>query len=180
MDEQLAFAKLIASRLDGAGIPYMLTGSMAMALYATPRMTRDIDLVVECRPDDASRIAALFEADCYVDVDAIRAAAVRRSTFHVIHDEWLIKADFIVRRDEEYRELEFGRRRAFDVEGTPIQVVAPEDLVLSKLEWSRESGSEMQRRDARSILESVPDLDEVYLQRWATRLGIRELLDSQR
>ena len=33
--------------LDILGIPYMLTGSIAMNYYATPRMTRDIDMVIE-------------------------------------------------------------------------------------------------------------------------------------
>jgi len=31
MDEQLEFLKIVTSRLESAGIPYMLTGSMAMA-----------------------------------------------------------------------------------------------------------------------------------------------------
>ena len=47
MDEQLEFMKLIALRLDSASIPYMMAGSMAMAIYSIPRMTRGIDLVVE-------------------------------------------------------------------------------------------------------------------------------------
>ncbi|MEE9151178.1 MAG: hypothetical protein V3U20_05005 [Thermoplasmata archaeon] len=47
MDDQLEFVKLIASRLDSVGIAYMMTGSMAMAVYSMPRMTRDIDLVIE-------------------------------------------------------------------------------------------------------------------------------------
>ena len=66
MNEQLEFVKQIASRLDSARIPYMMTGSMAMATYAVPRMTRDIDFVIECGPEDAARIATLFEDDCYV------------------------------------------------------------------------------------------------------------------
>lgn len=56
MSEQLEFLKTIAARLDSAGIPYMITGSMAMALYARPRMTRDIDLVVECGATDAGAL----------------------------------------------------------------------------------------------------------------------------
>jgi hypothetical protein len=68
MDEQLEFVKQIVSRLDSAGLRYMMTGSMAMAVYAVPRMTRDIDIVVEYRPEDAGKLAALFEPDCYVDV----------------------------------------------------------------------------------------------------------------
>lgn len=159
MNEQLEFVKQIASRLDSALIPYMMTGSMAMGLYAVPPMTRDIDVVIECQPDNAAIIVALFEANCYVDVESIREAATRQSTFNIIHNEWIIKADFIVRKDEEYRKVEFDRRKQFDIEGTPIWVVAPEDLILSKLEWSKESDSTLQQRDVQALAESVTDLD---------------------
>ena len=78
------------------------------------------------------------------------------------------------------RKVEFDRRRRFDIEGTPISVVAPEDLMLSKLQWSKDSGSELQRRDARSIVESVEDLDWSYLKIWAKDLGVRDLLEQVR
>ena len=67
MNEQLEFVKQIAERLDAADIRYMLTGSMAMAIYAVLRMPRDVDLVIiECHLEDSAKIARLFEADCYV------------------------------------------------------------------------------------------------------------------
>lgn len=60
MSDQLEFLELIVSRLDGAGIPYMLTGSVAMSIYAGPRMTRDIDLVVECDGTSSSCSMPLY------------------------------------------------------------------------------------------------------------------------
>jgi len=178
MNEQLEFVKQIAERLDAADIRYMLTGSMAMAIYAMSRMTRDIDLVIECHLEDSPKIAHLFKADCYVNEDSIRNAVIRRSMFDIIHNEWMLKADFIVRGDEEYRKLEFERRRQFDIEGTPIWVVAPEDLILSKLEWSKGSNSALQQRDAQVLIEVVTDLDWSYLEAWAERLGVKVLLDQ--
>jgi len=116
MNEQLEFLKLIADRLNSAGIAFMMTGSMALALYAQPRMTRVIDLVIECRPDDSDVIFNLFKMDCYIDAKAVRNAAASRGMFNIIHNEWIIKADFIVRKDSPYRREEFGRRRAVDIE----------------------------------------------------------------
>ena len=180
MDEQLEFMKQIACRLDSAGIPYMITGSMAMAIYATPRMTRDIDLVIECDLLDSDRLADLFEQDCYVDRKGIRDAVSRRSMFNIIHNDWIVKADFIIRKNGQYRKLEFERRRIIDIEGTPISIVAAEDLVLSKLHWAKDSDSELQWRDVRSIIESVPELDWPYLEKWAASLGVHGLLDQAR
>jgi hypothetical protein len=178
VDEQLAFMKMIAQRLESAGIAYMVTGSLAMTLYAIPRLTRDIDIVIECRPEDADRIGKLFEADCYIDRESIREAITRRTMFNIIHSQWIIKADFIVRKKERYREVEFGRRRKFQLEGMNIFVVAPEDLILSKLIWSLESDSEIQKRDALSIAKSVTNLDWTYLKKWAQTLDLEDLLDE--
>ena len=181
MDEQLEFVKQIAERLESVGIPYMLTGSMAMAVYATPRMTRDVDLVVECTPADAPRIVGLFETDCYVDAEAVANAIRTRGQFNVIHNEWITKADFIVRKDDPYRETEFGRRRAVEAAGLRLSVVAPEDLILSKLAWARETGSELQLRDVRELIASAQDLDWAYLERWAAHVGVsRELGEARR
>lgn len=180
MNEQLEFVKQIASRRNSAGIAYMLTGSMALAIYALPRMTRDIDLVIECRPEDSEELVNLIEADCYVDAESIRDAVVGRAMFNIIHKEWIIKADFIIRKDQRYRQVEFDRRRRFDIAGTPIYVVAPEDLLLSKLHWSKDSGSELQLRDARSVMESVDDLDWSYLETWAKDLGVWDILERVR
>ena len=154
----------------------MLTGSMAMAVYAPPRMTRDIDFVIECGPEDAERLAELFEPDSYADAGAIREAIARESMFNIIHTAWVIKADFIVRKDDEYRRGEFGRRRPVTVEESVIFVATPEDLILSKLAWARESESGLQQRDVRALIDNVANLDWDYLERWAGYLGVLQHL----
>jgi len=180
MDEQLEFLKLVARRLDSAGIAYMVTGSMAMGLFTIPRMTRDIDLVIECAPGDEKRIVSLFEEDCYIDQDGVGEAVARRGMFNIIHNEWIIKADFIVRKDSEYRKVEFGRRRTVDIEGSPVAVVAPEDLILSKLCWARDAESRIQEEDARHLARSGIGMDWTYLEKWADFLGVRDLLERAR
>ena len=180
MDEQLEFVKLIVSRLESAGISYMMTGSMAMSIYALPRMTRDVDFVIECTPEDASRIAGMFEADCYVNESSVSKAARERSTFNIIHNEWITKADFIVRKDEEYRRVEFERRQSIDIGDVSVFVVMPEDLILSKLSWSMNGSSELQLRDAASICTGVSDLDWDYMKKWAAVLGVTESLERIR
>ena len=180
MDTQLQFTLLIASRLRDAGIPYMITGSVALAVYAQPRMTRDIDVVIECESDDAPRIVDLFKPDCYVEEAEIREAVTHASMFNVIHNEWIVKADFIVRKDDEYRRLEFSRRREARIGGEVVSVVSPEDLILSKLVWSRDSGSELQIRDVRSLFAAGIDLDWPYLEKWAAVLDVSDRLAEVR
>jgi hypothetical protein len=70
VQNELDIVRDVSARLDGAGIGYMLTGSMAMNYYAQPRMTRDIDLVVALRPGDTDRVVRLFTPDYYVSREA--------------------------------------------------------------------------------------------------------------
>jgi hypothetical protein len=170
--EELEVLEIVTGRLDSAAIPYMLTGSMAVNYYAVPRMTRDIDLVVELSAADADRLCALFERDFYVDRDAVRRAIAERSAFNLIHHAHVVKVDFIVRKDSEYRRTEFARQRRATVEGHGFSIVAPEDLIISKLDWARDTRSETQLADARNLLTSFPGLDGGYLAYWTERLGL--------
>jgi hypothetical protein len=180
VSEELEVLKTVGTRLDALGIPYMITGSMAVNFYAVPRMTRDIDLVVELSGDDAERLCQALQDDFYVDRDAVRRAIEERGLFNVIHGAWVVKVDFVVRKESEYRREEFARRRRVRIEGEEMSFVTPEDLIISKLDWARQSRSEVQLGDVRNVLASVPDLDEGYLARWTARLGLEALYDEVR
>ena len=166
----------ISTRLDSAGIAFMLTGSVAMNQYAQPRMTRDIDIVVMLNDADAATIVNLFEADYYVPVATVSRAIARRSMFNLIHNESVFKVDFIVLKDDPYRQEEFARRRQVMIEDFQTWVVSREDLILSKLVWAKDSRSEMQLRDVKNLLR--PDCEIVYLTSRAAQLGVAELLNE--
>ena len=178
MDEQLEFVKLIGKRLDEAGIEYMITGSVAMAIYSVPRMTRDIDLVVKIGKKDIYKLVNLFSRDCYIDEISVKEAIRERGMFNIIHNEWILKADFIIRKDTEYRVVEFARKNQIDIDGNIISIVAPEDLILSKLEWGKSSLSNLQLNDVREMIKSVEGLDWNYINKWAKVLGVDDLLEK--
>jgi hypothetical protein len=176
MNEELEIIKNVVTRLNSAGIDYMLTGSMAMAFYAAPRMTRDIDIIINVSMIDVERIVTLFQNDFYIDAASIRQAVQGHGMFNAIHTDSIIKVDFIVRKDEEYRIEEFSRKRMIDLDGLQLAVAAPEDLVLSKLIWAHQSQSDLQMKDVRLILQSSKDLDMPYLEKWSQSLGVKSLL----
>ena len=178
MNDQLEFLRLITDRLEGAGIPYMLTGSVALSVYSQPRMTRDLDLVVDCGGVTSKDWVNLFGVDCYLSEDAIAEAIATRGMFNIIHLEGVTKADFIVRNEEEFRKTEFLRRIEREVSGRKVFVVTPEDLILSKLVWWMESDSATQKSDLLLLLDSVKTLDHDYIQKWAKILGVWEWLEK--
>jgi hypothetical protein len=164
----------VCARLDSVSIAYMLTGSLAMSFYARPRMTRDIDLVIALEAAETERLVGALGAGYHADAGAIAAAIREGRPWNVIHLSSVVKIDLIPRKDTPYRRAEFERRRRIELAGVPLWIVNVEDLILSKLEWARESGSEQQRRDV-GLLLAAP-LDRAYLDEWAARLELARLL----
>lgn len=173
--ELLALRDLCA-RIEAAGIGYMLTGSLAMAYYARPRMTRDIDLVIELAADAAPLLVSALGADYHVDAEAISDALRKERPWNAIHLPTVVKIDLIPRKQGEYRRTEFERRRRVNFAGVDLWIVSAEDLILSKLDWARDSRSELQLRDVRHLLQGT--LDREYLHRWAAHLELEPLLEE--
>jgi hypothetical protein len=180
MSEQLDVLKLVAERLQRAEIAYMISGSIALNYYSQPRLTRDIDIVVALKLEDAERVTNLFAADFYIDAEAVRAAIAQLGMFNIIHYDHVMKVDFIVRKDTPYRHEEFARRSAVEIDGVTMWLVTAEDLLLSKLVWTAESRSEIQLQDVRNLIRSVADLDWTYIERWGSELMVVELLREVR
>ena len=174
-NEELEVLKTVARRLGQAGISYMVTGSIAGNFYTVPRMTRDIDIVIELSNLNVDKFVKLFEGAFYLEPETIRDAVKNRRMFNLIEYRYLVKVDFVVRKDEPYRRREFSRRRKLILDEDSIYVVTPEDLILSKLYWAKDSESAMQLNDVRNLIGSVPKLDWRYLARWAKSLGIESL-----
>ena len=175
MSEELEVLKEVARRLDNSGVAYMITGSTAVNFYAVPRMTRDIDIVVELLESQVETFIDAFKKDHYLEPATVREAVKTKGMFNLIHDQHIVKIDFVVRKESPYRRREFFRKKRISLEGQGLYIVAPEDLILSKLVWSKESNSEVQLRDVRNLLQSVKRLDRRYLTRWAKQLGVDAL-----
>ena len=173
MQNELDIVRDVSKRLDAAGIGYMLTGSMAMNYYAQPRMTRDIDVVVALRREDAERMVKLFSPDYFVSREAVDSSIARQTLFNLIHNESVIKVDCIVRKQTDYRLNEFNRRQRIRIQDFETWIVSKEDLILSKLFWAKDSHSEVQLRDVKNL--AATGCDRVYIERWTAELGLAEL-----
>lgn len=176
MQNELDIVRDVSQRLDGAGIAYMLTGSMAMNYYAQPRMTRDIDLVVAVTATDVDIVVRLFHPDYYVSREAVSESIAHGSIFNLIHQESVIKVDCIVRKGSPYRLAEFERRQRIAVEDFSTWIASKEDLIISKLFWAKDSSSEMQLRDVKNL--AATGYDKAYVERWTDSLGIHTIWDE--
>ncbi|MFH1868530.1 MAG: hypothetical protein ABH843_06120 [Candidatus Omnitrophota bacterium] len=172
---ELDILKIVLERLNMLNIGYMLTGSVALNYYAQPRMTRDIDIVINIVKEDVTKIYSLFKEDFYIDKESVEDSIREKSSFNIIYFDFPMKFDFIVRKDTPYRLLEFDRRRKIEIEGVTAFIVSLEDLILSKLYWARDSHSQMQLDDVRLLL-SGKNIDLKYIEDKAQELSLASLL----
>jgi hypothetical protein len=139
-------------------------------------MTRDLDFVIALPGQGVPGLVRVFSADFYIDEDAVRAAVSSQRMFNLMHLSSAIKVDLIIRKDTRYRQLEFERRKAVELAGVHTWITSREDLILSKLVWSRDTGSELQMRDVRALLKDA--VDWPYLRHWAPVLDVVGMLDE--
>ena len=165
MSEELDVLKLVTKALDDNDIEYMLTGSVAVNYYTVPRMTRDIDIVIALDSSSAGKVFKVFEHDFYIDKEMVIDAIKKRSSFNIIHNDSIAKIDFILRKDEKYRKVEFDRRQKVKISGQPIYIVSAEDLVISKLYWAKDSQFDMQLKDIRNVLADYDEIDREYIEK---------------
>ncbi|HUG29890.1 MAG TPA: hypothetical protein VMQ65_05185 [Candidatus Limnocylindria bacterium] len=161
----------VIGALEAEGIPYMLTGSLASSLYGEPRATNDVDVVIDPSPVALDRLVGRLQQDeLYVDLDAARAALRERGQFNALILD--TKVDFIIQKEGPFAAVAFERRRRVRGSEIDADVVSPEDLILTKLAWAAETGSDRQLRDVAGMVALVENLDRAHIELWAGRLGL--------
>jgi hypothetical protein len=163
------------NRLDKIGIEYMLVGSMALVHYAMPRATVDIDIVVKILPENIDKFITEFENDYYIPANRAKQAVRQKGMFNILNNQTILKIDCVVLKENEFELNAFSRRQKVNYAGDfDVWIIGKEDLILSKLNWAKSTGSERQMLDVASIIRN--GFDKLYVETWAKKLGVRELL----
>lgn len=150
----------------------MISGSLAYNMYCIPRMSMDIDLVIELNMGNVHNFLDIFRIGYYLDEETVIQEIKKTGMFNVIDHSTGFKIDFIIRKNTEYRLLEFSRKIHKMLMDVPVWVVSPEDLVISKLAWIQELQSEMQSLDIRMLL-MLPEIDRDYIDLWCKNLNLK-------
>jgi hypothetical protein len=170
---------LFTRPLNALGARYMVSGSVAAGIYGAPRLTNDVDVIVLLGRAQIARLPEVFpEAEFYcppVEVIVEEAAREQHGNFNIIHHETGFKADIYLAGGDPLHAWALARARTLDVAGEPLVVAPPEYVIVRKLEFYREGGSEKHLRDIRSMLETSPDaIDRAELERLIGERGLRE------
>lgn len=148
---------LFVRRLNRLQVPYMVTGSTACIAYGVPRLTHDIDVVIELDRKQIRFLLVAFSTDEFYcpppDVIGVEIARPRRGHFNLIHLASGLKADCYTMGDDPLHRWGMARRQRIEIAGEPVFLAPPEYVILRKLEYFREGGSEKHLRDIRGILD---------------------------
>lgn len=156
---------------EAIGLPYLLTGSLAASIHGMPRMTRDVDVLIDPDRDHGSQLKRALLEDFETDPYAVELGLRDRTMFNVLDPHTFAKIDVVIRNRG--RDPDEAMERAIFVElrGRRIRVISAEDLIIAKLRWAKESQSVMQLRDVHWLLR-IPSLDQEYLGQRILRYGL--------
>lgn len=184
--DPVALALLLAGILERIGVRYCIGGSVASSMYGEVRTTLDVDVVTDLHSEHVDTFVRELGSDFHVVDEAVHRAVQERSSFNLIHEDMLIKADvYVVPDDPVHRkQLERSRRVALRPgAGSEVAVASPEDVVIHKLRWYEMGGrlSDRQWRDVLGVLKVQGEsLDSDYMERAASDLGLGDLLGRAR
>lgn len=169
--------ELFVRPLDRLQIRYLVSGSVAAMLYGEPRVTHDIDFIVFLRASDIARLSEAYPIpEFYVPPAEVIAAEVARSKkgqFNVIHMASGLKGDFFTANRDELHAWAFRNVRQYKIGETIIRLAPPEYVIVRKLEYFREGGSEKHLRDIRAMLNVSGDqINHADLNEWIQRQGV--------
>ncbi len=182
LPESVSVLMSVVMVFERLGIPYLVGGSMASALYGVARSTLDADIVADMRQNQVSALVAALGDDFYADDQMIRGAIEHRGRFNSIHLTTMFKVDVFIRKERPFDQIQFERRVEQIFAANPVQkafMTTAEDIILAKLEWYH-LGNEISDRQWRDILGVLKvqagRLDYDYLQQWAAELNVADLL----
>ena len=162
--------------LSESGNQYMLTGSLVSSMQGEPRATHDIDIVVEATAESMEAFLGKFPIeDYYYDSIAAKRAIAEVGMFNILSATG-DKVDIWTLGDTEFDQSRFSRRQRIEFLGHNVNVSSPEDTILMKLLWSKQSGGgEKQLFDAAKVYEFQRDvLDNTYLETWISKLELKD------
>ncbi len=156
-------------------LPYMVVGSIASMTYGEPRMTNDMDMVIDILYSDAQKIEQLFPIEKYdcPPIEVLKSEIIQKGQFNLIHQDTGLKIDLMIRKNNSHSIEEFNRKQLVPfISDKSIYMATPEDVIIKKLIFYRDGNSEKHLTDIRGILTDTK-IDTEYLESWIEKLNLQ-------
>ncbi len=180
MTSNAAVVRIIQA-LEAAGVPYLLAGSYSSNFYGVARSTMDADFVVQLGAHSVAavrqQLGAEFEFDPQMSFETITGTS--RYVLRAVRSQF--KIELFLLSDEPHDQERFARRQELPYLGRLVFLPTAEDVVITKLRWSRAGKRHKDIDDVKNLIAVQRDrLDWSYVEHWCDQHGTRTLLDEVR
>lgn len=169
----------VIAALDARQIPYMLVGSFSSNLYGIPRSTKDADLVLQLGDEPISQLMPLLGSEFHLDQQMSFETATFTSRFVIQHPRSAFTVELFLLSSDPHDQERFRRRRQMPFADSSAWLPSAEDVIITKLRWSRSGKRSKDVDDVMNVLAvQQGKLDLAYIRRWCDTHGTRELLEE--
>jgi len=181
--QEIDLFRLFLTRFDQLSLDYFITGSVASLVYGEPRLTNDIDLIVNLHERDIEKFCKIFPLDIFYcppkEVIFVELFRKSRGHFNLIHHESGFKADVYLLGTDPFQKRALQNRKTIEYMGDNIYLAPPEYVIIKKLEFYKEGGAQKHLDDIASILKNSSDeINFNFLQNKINDFGLSELFNK--
>ena len=166
--------------MERAGLAYMLGGSFSSNLYGIPRSTKDADFVVEFGSQSSELLRPFLGNNFIIEPQMSFETITCTYRYILRHRLMPFKVELFELSDDPHDRERFARRRHGVLMNKKVFVPAPEDVVITKLRWSKGGARQKDVEDVRNVLAVTgsSNLDLPYIRHWCDQHGTRELFEQ--
>jgi hypothetical protein len=160
-------------------IPYVAVGALSVNVYSPPRLTHDADFVVQLRDIPMNEIVRALGTDFELEAQMSFETITATSRYRLRHraSEFLI--ELFLLSDDAHDRARFDRRMRLQVGDSDVFVLTVEDLIITKLRWSRQGKRPKDTQDIKSVLSvQLENIDLNYIRLWCNIHGTTELFEK--
>ena len=175
-----AIALAVVEALDRAGVPYMLVGSYSSNLYGVPRSTKDAGFVAELGDRSATVLRPFLSEQFTIESQMSFETVTGTYRFILRHRDSAFKVELFLLSDDAHDRSWFERRRRGEIDGRIVWVPTAEDVVVTKLRWSKHGARRKDVEDVENVLAVTrpENLDLSYIRHWCDQHGTRDLFEQ--
>ena len=163
---------------DKIGVSYMLVGSYSSNYYGRPRSTKDADFVVQIDNNQFTAVAAAIGSDFSVDPQMSFESVTMTMRYIIDHPSTAFKIELFLLSSDPHDQARFQRRTKVEFEDRFAWLPAVEDVIITKLRWSKGGKRAKDVEDVNKVLAvRSAQLDLPYIRNWADQHGTRELFE---
>ena len=175
--QELNLYRLFTDRINEKKIPYAITGSVAAIIYGEPRMTHDIDIVIDANTGRVEDFIKAFPQNEFYcpPAEVLKIEILRNNRGHcnIIHKETGFKADIYFTGKDPFLRWAIADSIKIDFENSKIAVAPIEYVITKKLEFYKEGQSQKHIEDIKAILLNSKDqIDFPKLQKYIKESGL--------